>query len=595
MTKSRKRRDEQDSPRHAGCSAGWWPSERPIEPLRRSPLKLPGWAALLFLILGTGLLNTAGIDWGLPNMSSWNSDSIAGMKTVQMLPRLWKSWRMADAQGRVLLNREGKPIVERYPRGHFLITGTLYKPLVARWQQDPVGQYRDRRTGQMVAVWHSPERVSILIMLSRIVTVLMAVGAVLGVFATVRVLCRDTLAGLLAAMVLMFCAEFTYFSHLGNLDTPVTFWFIWTAYWTVRAMQEGRWRYFVLLGLFGGMTVCTKDPSLGHLGGLALFLIGSAIYGRYRKERSMVSLLKVLIEGRLWVALLCFAVVFILMNDVLTDREAFRGRMDHWLEVKDAYKGSGSWQKQWGLFKAAVHCFRWDCGVWMFAALVGSFGYCLWKHRVKALWALAPFVLFHLTITTGAWQVQPRYHIPSLAVAAVLMGLAGSDLLRARRLPAVIRVTPLVLVFVLEALFAVAIDAEMMNESRYRAEDWIRANLDKNRDQITFISPSTYMPRSLYEGYKVVYNFENMTTAKSLQHRPKLIALSDMWYMDRLHFDQGFRKKLLSEQLGYRRCAEFGPRYTPPAAKGVFYLATLTTRVRKVISPTVLFMERIEE
>ena len=75
------------------------------------------------------------------------------------------------------------------------------------------------------------------------------------------------------------------------------------------------------------------------------------------------------------------------------------------------------------------------------------------------------------------------------------------------------------------------------------------------------------MPRSAGEGFNIRYSFENMTTAKSLQNRPKLIALADMWYMDPIHFDQDFRQKLLAGQLGYQKIAEFGPKFTPPPTK----------------------------
>jgi len=555
-------------------SGPWWANDRPIESLRNSPLQMPGWIAVLILIGVTLALNLTAIDWGLPQWSPWNSDSIAGGKTVRMLPRLYKSWTG-----------------ERYPRAQFLITGTLYKPFIRHWQRDPL-RGRDSRTGKIIETWKTIERVSTLILVSRLVTVLMAVGAVLGVFATTRLLCRDTLAALLAAMVLMFSAEFTYFAHLGNLDVPVTFWFIWTAYWVVRAMQSGKMRYFVLTGLFAGMVVCTKDPSIGHVGGLAVFLVGAALWHRYKNRRSWLDIIKVIIEGRLWVALACFALVFLLMNNVLTDYEAFSGRMQHWLGVKKDYKGSPG--QQWRLVKSALRCIRYDCGVWMFWGIIASLAYCLWKHRLMVLWALAPFVLFHLAITTGALQVQARYHIPSLTSLVVLAGIAGSALLRVERITVFIRAVPLVLLFGMEAMFAISVDFEMATDSRYRAEAWIRENLDKKKDTITFISPPVSMPRSRNEGYRVRYTHKvRGTTEKSLQHKPKLIALSNSWYLDRIHFDQRFRAKLLKGKLGYKKIAEFGPRFRPPNA-GIFTIATWATHKRRTVSPKIVFMERVD-
>lgn len=569
--------------------------------MRQSPLPIPGYVAVIILIVATAALNVAGLKWGLPNHSSWNSDSIAGLKTANMIPRLYKSWKMGD--------RNGKPVIERYPRAQFLITGTIYKSFINQWKKDTAGiikhpdtglPVRDPRTGRPVSAWDYPyqfrhlipiEQISTLILVSRIVTVVMAIGAVLGVFATTRLLTRSSLAGFLAAMVLMFSAEFTYFSHLGNLDTPVTFWFVWTGYLAVRALQTGRFKYFGLLGLFAAMVVCTKDPSVGHLAGLVAFTVAAAGYHYYRRRAKLADVCKVAIEPRLWLALGCFAVVFIVMNNVITDWAAFSARIQHWAGVKKSYVGSAG--QQWQLIRRAVNCIRFDSGLWMFIALICSLVYCLIRYPAKALWAIAPFVMFHLTVTTHALQVQPRYHLPSLAYLAVMFGIAAGDLLRAKRIPLPLRAGPIFVVLVLAAMYAVSIDAEMINESRYRAEQWVRQNLDKYHDTITFISPSTYMPRSEYAGYRVNYSFSDMTTQDDLAGRPKLIGLSDMWYADPLHFDQTFRKKLLKEELGYRKLAEFGARFTVPG-KGPFAAATIKTRRYRVLSPRIVFMERVD-
>jgi len=413
---------------------------------------------------------------------------------------------------------------------------------------------------------------------------------VLGVMATVRLITGDTLAGFLAAVVVMLSAEFTYFSHLGNLDTPVTFWFVWTAFFTVCALQGGKWRYFVLLGLFAGMVVCTKDPSIGHLAGLGVFVFAAAVYYHYKQRGRVVDIYKATIEARLWISLACFAAVFVVMNNVLTDWAAFSTRMQHWVGVKHEYVGSAG--QQWRLVKSAVACIRKDCGIWMFIAIICSFFYCLIRHPVKCLWAVGPFVMFHIMITIQALQVQPRYHLPSLTSLAILFGIAASDLLRSRRGMMIVRAAPLVFVIVLAGMYAVSIDAEMLCESRYKAEKWVRENFDPKRDSFTFVSPSISMPRSVHDGFRVRYSFSNMTTEKSIAHKPRLIALSDDWYNDRLHFDRQFRKKLLGGELGYRKIAEFPAKYIIPG-EGPFAVATIMTYKRH-LSPKIVFMERVD-
>ena len=230
-----------------------------------------------------------------------------------------------------------------------------------------------------------------------------------------------------------------------------------------------------------------------------------------------------------------------------------------------------------------------------------------WRYAVLAAWAALPFLMFHLTITTSALQVQARYHLPSLTSLALAAGVAGSALLRSRRPAWPLRAAPVVAVFFLAGMYAVAIDAELLSSPQERAEAWIRQNLDKHRD-IAFISPPTYMPRSSREGYNIVYTHRNMTTKDSLYKLDRsgrrikdkqgnevqwpLIALSDKWYTDGLHFDKEFRASLFAGELGYNVVAEFGPRYTPFAAKGIFHAATWQTHKRRVLSPTIVIMSK---
>ena len=571
-----------------------------------------GWGAIAVLLAGTVMLNVVGLKWGLPNTAPWHSDSIAGVKTVRMIPRLWKSW-------------EG----ERYPRGHFLIAGSLYKPFIERWEAKPF-QRRDRRTGQVVSRWESIERISTLILVSRVVTVVMAAGAVLAVFLTVRLLCGDWLAGFLAGAVLMLSGEFTYFAHLGVIDVPATFWFAWAAYFTVRAVQSGRWWCFVLLGLLAGMVVSTKDASVGHVGGLAVFALGAAVVHHVRRSGAL-GVVKALIEPRLWVALGCFGLVFVLMNDILTDYGAFKKRLDWWLGVKDDYKGG--FKGSWWLFKKAMLCVREDVGYWMYWGLRVSLVYLVvaavvrrsWRYVAFLCWSLLPFLVFHVGITMGAYQVQPRYHLPSLTCLALAVGVAGATWLRWKRVPMVVRVLPVAGLFLLAGLYAVSVSVEMVSESRYKAEAWIAEKLPSKADSITFIAPPASMPRVHVLPCRVQFAHNaRKTTEASLRGRPKLIAVSDAWYNNGLHFDREFRRKLIDEeQLGYRKIAEFG-RWLDPDKRNIFrahdktasgdldsrlrgndsfggrilseafHWACWKTKPRRDVSPKVVIMERVD-
>ncbi len=583
----------------------WLLIDKPIEPLKDSVLKIPGWLGVLLLVIGTLSLTLTGIKWGLPNDRPWNTDSIAGMKTVNMLPRLFSSWHYADMDGKPLM-RNGKPIIERYPRVQFIITGLIYKQMINSWDPQHIASrdfqvdsknntfYAKSDDGKKLLKFQlSREQISKLIMASRIVIILMAIGTVLGVFAVARLLSRNSLVGFLSALVMMLSAEFNQFSHIGNLDTPVTFWFIWTAYVVLKAIMTLQFRYFVLTGLFAAIAMGTKDPIVGSLAALALFMVGCAVFYHVRHGADLSQKLKFLYEPRLWGSLICFVALICLLNNVW-DTLAFKTRLDHWMSVKEDYQGGAGHQKR--LAFKALYCIRDACGIWMFWTIIVSFFYCLWRHRLCALWAIFPFVAFHLIVTVDASQVQARYHLPSLACMAILVGLAFRDLLELKRFPLFVKMIPLLLIYGIATVFSASISLEMRNESRLRAEAWIRENIDKEKGSITFISPPSYMPRSQHEGYNVRYSLnKGKTDQRSIQHKPQYIALSNKWYNDKLFFDQKFKKQLLNEQLGYKKVEVFRPQYLNPFGQGIFKIAALKTKRRSVISPVVVIMERISD
>jgi len=564
-----------------------------INRIRRRP-RLKVFVAVIVLTTVTLILNLTGINWGLPGRASWNYDSIAGIPTARMIPTLYKSW-----------------VGERYPRAHFLITGNFYIPFIRNWRQHPDSVLKDPDTGRVVKdpdngmpinVWDDPARykliisvdwIAALIRISRMVTVAMAVGAVLGVYATILLICRDSLAAFLGAAALMLSPEFTFFSHLGNLDIPALFWFSWSAFFAVMALQNGKMVYYGLLGLFAGITVCTKDHTAGHIAGLAVFIL-FMVGIRYLKGNDPVKGDKrILFDPHLWTALAGFAAVFLLLNNVLTDYPAFKIRLDHWLSVKNAYEGPPG--QQWRLIGDAFNCLRQDLGLWMFIVLIVSMGYCAVKYPIIFLWGVTPFVVYHLIVTTSALQVQPRYHLASIVCMTAVIGKGGSDWLRTRKIPMSVRTVLLISVFTLQGIMAIAVPVEMNNDSRYRAEAWIRNNLDRQKHTLTFLSPSIYMPRCDQDGFNVVYQLRRSekywTDETVLANEPEIIAISETWYTDTLFFDQNFRKKLLGGELGYDRIAEFGSLQNFPS-KNLFRIAGLTVRPGHQISPRIIVMQR---
>ena len=208
-------------------------------------------------------------------------------------------------------------------------------------------------------------------------------------------------------------------------------------------------------------------------------------------------------------------------------------------------------------------------------------------------------LLVWLALSGGMWlglfAVDNVLRLPAGLRLALAVGVAGAAWLRWWRIPMIVRVLPVVGLFLLAGLYAVSVDVEMVNESRYKAEAWIAEKLPSKADSITFIAPPASMPRVHMLPCRVQFAHNaRKTTEASLEGRPKLIAVSDAWYNNGLHFDREFRRKLIDEeQLGYHKIAEFG-RWLDPDKRNIFTLACWKTKPRRDVSPRVVIMERVD-
>jgi hypothetical protein len=151
----------------------------------------------------------------------------------------------------------------------------------------------------------------------------------------------------------------------------------------------------------------------------------------------------------------------------------------------------------------------------------------------------------------------------------------------------------LAVVFALQAAAGTAVALEMTTDARYRAEAWLRTNVDRHRTVLTCLAPHIYLPRARWLGYatdlRIGGGEGNVTGPEALGHQPELVLLSEAWYTDPLFFDLAFAERLLAGTAGYRRAAEFGPRWLPPAG-GVLSPALWGLDRPLSLSPTIVIM-----
>ncbi|MFQ5592041.1 MAG: ArnT family glycosyltransferase [Phycisphaerae bacterium] len=497
-------------------------------------------APLVIGVVGVALY-LPGITWGVPGTVSWSQDTIAGVRTLGAVaewPAQWKG---------------------RYAPLHYLILDAAYMPVIEYW--NATGQRTvDPSTNKATLKPPHPPKIGLLIMIARVVTVCMAVATALGLWFAARLLTSDDLAAGLAAAALMISAVFTYFAHLGNVDVPAMCWFAWSVFFYVRLLQGRRLRDAAVLGLFASLAIGTKDATAGVYPGMAVVLL-AAETGRYAREMSWWrALLRAVFQVRWFIGLALCAVPYLLLYNAFAHPDRYVERIRYWLDPPPGtlHAAQHRYENQLQLMWAAVRYTAGGIGWPMLFAMGASIAYFVRCHRANAFVIIVPAVSYYLAVVVPIDFVYSRFLLPPLALLYIAVGFSGAALIRSQRLSAWARVGLCCLVLVPSIAYAAAIDLEMINDSRYDAEEWFRENVPPASNVGAF-SPGQYLPR-LHELEYHTYSLE-MTRHTFTKPQPQWLVLTSYNYEDFNADQRVCMDALLRGRLGYRRMAAFNPQY----------------------------------
>jgi len=137
---------------------------------------------------------------------------------------------------------------------------------------------------------------------------------------------------------------------------------------------------------------------------------------------------------------------------------------------------------------------------------------------------------------------------------------------------------------------SLAVDLEMVNDTRYRAERWIAQNVEP-QEYIGVFSPPQYLPRFFVAGRRA--QLMEMKQDSIRKTAPPFILLTSHNYQD---FDEDQRKwmrALVAGELGYAAepVAEFSSLYLPPQRHWIA-LAGWGTRGAGKVSPHIFILKR---
>ncbi len=536
-------------------------------------------------LLAIGLaLYVPGLNWGLPATVSWSQDTIAGMRTIGPMEQWPEVWR------------------GRYPPGHYMILRAVYQPTLSRW--DASGErFVDPVSGNRVLAPPHREKIGELFLLARLVSLVMALAAVIGVWASARELIRDELGTAIAAIAFMSGAGFTYFARLGNVDAPSICWFAWSLFFYARALRSRRMLNAAMLGLLGSFAISTKDSLAGMYPGMAIVLLVLEIK-HFRDNRDAPSTrvidnpaIKALLQPRWLVGILFFVVPYLVINGAFANWDGYVTRMTYWLSPPATSLHAQQYHHltQLHLLWASVRYSATATGWPMVAGLIASMFYILKRHRALAAVVLPPVIGYYLIVIAPQGFVYERFLFPILAVICIPGGLVASALLRMRRIHPALRITIVSAAIIPSLAYTMALNVEIMNDTRYDAEDWILEKVSTNTSIGALVNDldrpfkPQYLPRIHHMGYTTFPIIAQTEVFETPQ--PELLLLSQYDHEDFDEDQLACVDHLFAGRLGYEVVAQFNAKQLGTGRSWLAVAGWLAPTPGK-ISPTITIFKR---
>jgi hypothetical protein len=405
-------------------------------------------------LLGAGVvLCCFGLMWGLPHLFDFAQDSLVPMGALAE-----KSFSFE------------KVTAYRYPPFHFWVLRGAFLPARA-----------------IIAMTSPNDKVrsALFILSARLVSVTMALGVLLWLFAAGRRL-WDERCGLAAGLLLLFSPLTLYYAKNANLDIPYVFWLAASFFFYLRILQEDRPSDYKWLGLVAALAVCTKDQAYGFILLLPIPILIALIRNKSLplKEKSY----------RVTQGLMMFVPLFLGIN--------LLGGPERFVKHLQVIVGPGS--EGWRLFRVdfigqlrlLVETFLRLMDAWTVAGLLlVAIGLAVSFRKGEKRWLygalLLPIVGYHLSFLAVVGYVPTRFVLPMMLPLA-LFGGRGVAWMWERRKGGLRVATALLMIWA--GLAGLSLDWVMANYPRYDAQTWMIDRVPPSA-RICYIGDVRDMPR----------------------------------------------------------------------------------------------------
>jgi hypothetical protein len=491
-----------------------------------------------------------GIQWGLPRTVSPETIDTWGYDEIGPISPLAEAYHgFTRSQVNYLA----------YPLFHYIVltaAGTPYLVFqVLTGSFHPAGTFPFGMSDPMSMCWH-------LALIYRLVTVCMALGVVLCVYTTARLL-FDRLAALWAGCLTALMPLFVYYGKTANLDIPYTFWLMLAVFFLARILVRGdKTRDYVLFGVCAALAVCTKDQAIGYLAIYPFLLAG--IGWRDAAGRPTAARLRLAVLRRpLLLGLLASVLTFVLANNLVFGWAGFLRHLSIATEMSARERMFASTPS--GQLQLAVHSAKlllWSIGPLVLWGLLG--GACLLRRNRWAILGLlaAPLFAHQVLILGRIGYAYPRFFLPG-CLFTILLGSSAVHIIRIRgmqRTMSLVGVAGAIYCLVLST----SLDYALLNDARYHAESWIRHNAPRGSGFKSYARFERVLPR-VWDNQHVVLT----RAADPLEdHSPDMVYIMLAVPFDAVQAGNpehgAYFDRLLSGQTGYQVVAEFDtPTWLP--------------------------------
>lgn len=467
------------------------------------------------LLVGAAILFLIGIGWGLPSWRGWAGDEIRPNQVAAGLHRAFSGgWHT------------------KYPPLHFYVLALVQTPLRALAGMGPVPA-----RGVDLNSW--------LFVLSRLVSVAMALGAVAAIVEVGRLI-SGRRAGLLAGALVATGAPFVYFAKTANVEMPFLFWFALSLVYFVRLLDGHRLRDYLLFTAFAVFAITSKDQAYGLYTLSPLAVLPGLVRAR-REEGSPRGLLAALLDRRILAVLALGIGLAALIYNWPANLGGFLAHVRTLLgpQSEEAKAFANTPAGHFGnLVQNLLHlafCMGWPAftagaagAVWAIARARGREG-----ERLGAIALLGGS--YYLTFLAPILFSRDRYVLPLALILALFAGrlLAAATAVRTPA-RAVLGRMAVAAVLGYGVLYALSVDRRMLHDARYEAEAFARNNGGaKNALTLGRAKHAPRLPRSGWGAFPGVL----------ARRAPAVVAVNatDL----RTPAERAAFEKLLSGELGY--------------------------------------------